>query len=135
MSYDIRGHLPPQVELLLQCYQKMDVDGMNRCMDNIRSIVRDTVFISSLDEYDAELKKALEDIEADTMKQYKDTPGHTNFVEVYQWVSEMVKDVELRINKVHFDYWDNIKKYVLLYVDSLYQQQISSEDEEQVDAG
>lgn len=126
MKYDVSMHIPKEVDGLLEAYRKPDVALMQRCLKNIRNLIKDKKFQSDLDDY---AKKRLEQITNLTKKAddaVKMIITTKNFNELYIDVQEMGKDLTLAMDSIEQDYWDHVKDYITLY---LHEEQKVEDDE------
>jgi DNA repair ATPase RecN len=118
MKYDIGMHIPTQVEALLIAYQKNPVDlaGMERALENIKNLVKDSKFHKDLNDYS---KKRLDQLNQMSKKAFdaaKTIASAKDFNEIYIDVQEIGKDLSLAVDNVEKDFWNHIKDYITLYL-------------------
>lgn len=127
MKYDVGGHLPSQVELLMVCFQKADIPGLERALSNIRNLVKDKRFQKALSDYDKQKLAKINEINDKVFDAAKTIMDAKSFSELYVDVEELKNDLIKSLESVELDYWDHVKDYITLY--------LNKEDVEEEDDG
>lgn len=134
MKYDISMHIPTQVEALLVAYQKNPVDimGMERALDNIKNLVKDSKFHKDIGDYQKKRLEGLEQLAKKAFDAAKTIQKAKNFNELYIDVQEIGKDLTMAMDSIEKDYWNHIKDYITLYLNKS-EQGVDDKVEEDVD--
>jgi len=117
MMYNIEAHIPQQVETLLQCYNKADVEGMNLCLQNLLNLIKDKTFRLRLKTFESERQQHIQRIKDNTINALKTGFNEKNTVEDLQQHYEMVIGGFVKqLDDNEKKYWDVVKEYITNYV-------------------
>jgi len=118
MKYDLNIHLPAQLEGLMLSFQKADIPTLERSLSNIKNLIKDQKFQSDIKEYE---KKRVEEIDRLTKKAYdavKTIDNAKDFGELYVDIEEIKNDLIASVDLIEQEYWNHIKEYITLYIDT-----------------
>jgi hypothetical protein len=116
MKYDVSNHIPTQIELMLVSFQKADVAGLERALDNMRNIVKDKRFHAALDDYNKERIDKINALNTKALDAAKTIVSAKNFSELYIDVEEIKNDLVSTLDGIEKDYWNHVKDYITLYI-------------------
>jgi hypothetical protein len=118
MRYDVSLHVPQQIEALLNGFQKADIPGMERALDNIKTLVKDKKAKQALEDYLKEKKMNIDKIQQKSKEATKtilQAIEAKDFSDIYIDFNEIAKDFGEALEMLERDYWNHIKDYVTLY--------------------
>lgn len=130
MRYDVHGHLPTQVELLMVSYQKADVPGMQRSLDNILAIVDNKKFHSVIDKTMQEKLCKAEEMKKKAEEAVKTLLQAKNFSEIYIDLEEIKKDFIAALEMLEKDYWHDVIEMITSYVETTSSEEQNNEDKD-----
>lgn len=116
MKYDVSGHLPSQIDGLIQGFQKADIPLMERSLDNIRNLVKDSKLKDALDGYkNARLDKVAE-LEKKALDAAKTIRESKTFSDLYIDLEEIKNDLLAALEQMEREYWNTVKELITSYV-------------------
>ena len=116
MKYDVSAHVPSQVEALINSYQKADVPGMERAIDNINNLIKDKKFKDNLNKYKQERQQKIMDITKKALEGLKEILKEEDTSTIFIDVEEIRKDMYTLLEENEKGYWNALKEYVTLYL-------------------
>jgi hypothetical protein len=126
MKYDVSGHMPSQVEALINSYQRADVPGMERAIDNINNLIKDKKFKDNLKKYDIERHEKITEITKKALEGLREILKEEDTSTIFIDVDEIRKDMFNLLEETEKGYWNAVKEYITLYIN-----QEDETDEEQ----
>ena len=130
MRYDVSMHIPSQIEALIQSFQKADIPGMERSLDNIKTLVKDKKFKQILSDYETNKKTKIDEILFKSLQAAKTIAEAKTFSDLYIDVEEIKNDCMAALEALEREYWNDIKDYVTLY---FHEEPKTEDDEKETD--
>jgi len=115
MSYDIKVHLPKQVDLFLDAIVQGNENVLHTTLSNIKDIVVDETFHKDLDDYEKQLDDKIKSIEKKALETIKADSKAKTLDDVINTVNVAVKDVNTEYN----EYIKTLKAYILGWVNNV----------------
>lgn len=119
MEYDIKVHLPQQIENLLQAYASGDIETLTRVKDNLLDIIEEKTFQKDLKALDEEKIKHIDTIKKKAMDAVKLLSEVKTLDEIFVDVEEIRNDLVLGLNNAETEYWEGLKDYIIGYMEHL----------------
>lgn len=116
MKYDTTVHLPSQIDALINNFQKADIPGMERSLDNIKIIIKDKKFREALNDYQLKKLNKIDELQKKAVIAVKTIKDSKSFSELFIDIDEIKNDFIQAIEGLERDYWNNIKEFITLYV-------------------
>ena len=111
-SYDIKIHLPQQMENFFQSFATGDLDALNRSFGNICSIIKDPGFQKDVKEYDSNKQKQSKMLLDKAREAVKTAVETKNMEELYIDLDEIKNDLNMALSNLEGEYWEVMRKYV-----------------------
>jgi len=103
MKYDVSMHIPTQVEGLMIAFQKADVPGLERSLENIKNLIKDNKFHNDIKEYEMQRIKKIEGLGKKALEAAKTISEAKSFSELYVDVEELKNDFMSSLELVEKD--------------------------------
>ena len=119
MKYDIKAHLPQQLENLLNAFAQGDADLMARIKKNIEDLIPDATFQKDIRDYDTNRQKKLDELMKKALDGVKTAAQADKLDEIYIDFEEIKNDLNLALAGIEGEYWNNIRAYVVGWVSQM----------------
>jgi len=114
--YDVKMHLPQQIEYMLASEREGEFDKFEMAVYNLKEMFKDNGVIQDLNDYEKEREKNIEDENKKALERLKTSVGGKTYEEVLNHLQEIEVQREQAINKILLDYMGIVKTYVLGYM-------------------
>lgn len=123
MKYDMKIHLPQQMENMMQAFASGDAAALERTKENIKEIIIDETFQKDIAEYEKKREETIEDIQTEAFNNALECVANAqeqkNLGAMLDGINEMFKGINEEISTVDGKFWDNIKTYITGWVSQL----------------
>jgi hypothetical protein len=116
MKYDTTVHLPSQIDALIGSFQKADIPGMERSLDNIKTIIKDKKFRGVLNDYQLNKLDKIDELQKKAALAIKTINTSKSFSDLYIDIDEIKNDFIQSMEGLERDYWNNVKEFITLYI-------------------
>jgi len=116
MKYDIKMHIPQQIEHLLAAETNSDIDLFIRSMGNLKEMLLENGFIHDLHDYENERDAEIIRAKDDYVKAVKDVVQSQNNDEIIVGIAEAGASLEYALQAIHDDFMNTVKMYVISYL-------------------
>lgn len=112
-NYDLKMHLPQQIEYYLGCFASGDPAGLKRTLDNIKDLIKDETLGKPLSDYEEERISKLEEKQKAVLKHVQELIKSENVWEIFQAVEQSKNELVEDMESVEGDYWGTIRTYLI----------------------
>ena len=111
-NYTVENHIPQQLEVLLNA---TDGPVFEHAYTNIRYIVKDKKFQDDLDGYEQDFEQQTQTIEKNTLESVKKAVQGKNLEDMLNTIDECLNAAQADVNRITNEFYDTVKKYILLW--------------------
>lgn len=114
--YDIKMHLPQQIENMLAAETEGKFDKFEMAIYNIKEMSKDNGVIQDLNDYEKEREENIGDEDKKALEQHKTSLDGKTYEEMLNHLQEIEVQRQEDINKILLEYMGTVKTYVLGYM-------------------
>lgn len=119
MKYDIKVHLPQQMENFLNAFAQGDADLMTRIKKNLEDLIQDKTFQKDIGDYDRNRQKKLDELMKKALDGVKTAVQADKLDEIYIDIEEIKNDLNAALVGIESEYWNNVRTYVVGWVSQI----------------
>jgi len=114
--YDVKMHLPQQIEYMLAAEREGELDKFEMAVYNLKEMFKNNGVIQDLNDYEKEREGNIEDENKNALERLKTSIEGKTYEEVLNHLQEIEGQREQAINKILLEYMSIVKTYVLGYM-------------------
>ena len=115
-DYDMKMHIPQQIENYLQAYASADISTLTRSLENIKDLTNDPEMQKDLYKYDKEKHKLVTQKMDETCKQIQKAIENKTSEEALIYTGSILEALNTELDVLEQKYWEHVHGYILQWI-------------------
>lgn len=114
--YDVKMHLPQQIEYMLMAEREGDLDRFEMAINNIKEMVMENGVAQDIRDYEKERDNSIEEGKENALKELTTALDRKTYEEMLSDINDIEQQRQAVTNEIMLKYMNNVKTYLLGYM-------------------